>query len=843
MLSLPDDLTRLKGGIRPASAGGAWTPDPDAAWIIADLEKSGIHPVAAAANRLAYTSCQDRIAELLNRRTSLPGGHCLVIPYFDSAGNNLNYCRLKPELPRCEHRDGENRPVKYDAASGCRSRLYIPPVAVPDLLDPKALLIVTEGEKKAIALNQHGFLAVAVAGVWNLLKKVDGVDKGKTFEDYEFGWPDDVPVAGRLIILLFDSDTQSKGNLPLALKYIRQHLAARGATVRVARLPDGPNGKKMGADDYLVADGPAALQQILDAATDPADRPRPAKEKKEKKEKDPAAAEILTLIGTGFDLWHDPEDRAYASAGRRTYPVKSKAFRMLLVTRYRQKTGGKVPNAEALSAALLALEGIAVHDRPAFDAHIRVAEHDGRVYVHLANSDDTVIEVGPDGWRDCPDPPVRFVRVKGMRPLPRPARGGDLEALRWFINCPDDAAFALARAWLAQVFRANGPFPLLVLLGEQGSAKSTTAKVLKRLIDPRELDVRAEPKEVRDLMIACQSNWVLAFDNLSHLPAWLSDALCRLATGGGFGTRGLYTDDEEQTFTAKRPVVLNGIEDFVTRPDLLERSLLIQHPAIHEDKRKPEKVLWAEFDAAAPGLLGALFDYVAGGLRELSNVEVPRLPRMADFALFAVACEVARTGSGEAFLQAYKDNQAGANEQVLDDSPVAATVIRFMAERVEWEGTPTDLHKALTALIPEADRKDKEWPKKANSLSGKLKRLAPSLRRAAGIDVQLGVRGTDRTRTRHTVLRRLRHQSRDESSGSSANAGAPPNPADDVTDGQPATDCPLVVHLPSATDTRRQLPAPSADGPDGADGLSGSSSVRPPDPPTSPSGGRRRGRV
>jgi hypothetical protein len=842
-MKITNNLTRLKGGIRPVAADGTWTSDSAAAWVIADLEKSGILSAAAAANRLAYTSCPDRIAELLNRRTALPGGCCLVIPYVDAAGNDLHYCRLKPERPRCERRDGEDRTVKYDAASRSRSRLYIPPAAVPGLLDPKAPLIVTEGEKKAIALNQHGFLAVAVAGVWNLLKKIDGVDKGKTFQDYEFGWPADVPVAGRSIILLFDSDTQSKGNLHLALKYIRQHLAARAATVRVARLPDGPNGEKMGADDFLVAHGPAALRQILDAVTDPADTPKRAKKKKEGKEKDPAAAEILTAIGKGFDLWHDPEDRAYASAGRRTYSVKSKAFRMLLVTHYRQQTGGKVPNSEALSAALLALEGIAVHDRPVCDAHVRVAEHDGRVYVHLANTDDTVIEIGQDGWRECPDPPVRFVRVKGMRPLPRPIPGGDLETLRRFINCPDDAAFALVRGWLAQVFRANGPFPLLVLLGEQGSAKSTTARVLKRLIDPRELEVRAEPKEVRDLMIACQGNWVLALDNLSHLPGWLSDAFCRLATGGGFGTRGLYTDDEEQTFTAKRPVVLNGIEDFVTRPDLLERSLLIQHPAIDEDKRKPEKVLWAEFDAGAPGLLGALFDYVAGGLREQPNVAVPRLPRMADFALFAVACEVARTGSGEAFLQAYRDNQAGANEQVLDDSPVAATVIRFMADRAEWEGTPTALHKALTALISEPDRKDKEWAKKANSLSGKLKRLAPSLRRAARIDVQLGVRATDRSRTRHTIIKRLPHQSGDRSSGSSANGGAPPSAADDPPDGPPAADCPLFVHPPSGSDTPVQPPAHSADGLDGADGPSGFPSGRPPDLRTSPSGGRRRGRA
>jgi hypothetical protein len=250
-MRLPDDLTRLKGGIRPVAADGAWTPDPAATWMIDDLKKSGILPTAAAANRLAYTASPEQIAQLLNRRTPLPGGCCLVIPYFDAAGDSIYYCRLKPERPRPECRNGADRPVKYDAPNGCPARLYIPPAAVPRLSDCNTRLIVTEGEKKCIALNQHDFLAVALAGVWNVLKKLEGIDTGKTFEDYQFAWPDGVPVAGRQVVLLFDSDTESQGNLPLAVRYIRQHLAARGATVRVAHLPNGPNGEKMGADDYL----------------------------------------------------------------------------------------------------------------------------------------------------------------------------------------------------------------------------------------------------------------------------------------------------------------------------------------------------------------------------------------------------------------------------------------------------------------------------------------------------------------------------------------------------------------------------------------------------------------
>src|SRR5262249_44628228 len=257
--------------------------------------------------------------------------------------------------------------------------------------------------------------------------------------------------------------------------------------------------------------------------------------------------------------------------------VRSKAYRNLLVNEYRKRTDGRVPNADALAAALNAIEGAAVHDGPEHPAHVRIAGREGRGYLHPADPDSTVIEGSADGWRAGERPPVRFRRPAGMLPLPVPERGGSLADLKDFLNVPDEDGFALVVAWLAGCFRPDGPFPVMVLLGEQGSAKTTTARVLKRLIDPSAAPVRCEPKESRDLMIQGRNNWVLAFDNLSGLNGWLSDALCRLATGGGFGTRELYTNDDEVIFDAKRPLVANGIEDFVTRADLLERSLLIRH--------------------------------------------------------------------------------------------------------------------------------------------------------------------------------------------------------------------------------------------------------------------------
>jgi hypothetical protein len=134
-----------------------------------------------------------------------------------------------------------------------------------------------------------------------------------------------------------------------------------------------------------------------------------------------------------------------------------------------------------------------------------------------------------------------------------------------------------------------------VISGEQGSAKTVLSKLLKALIDPNAAPVRALSREQRELMIAANNSYLLAFDNLSGLPHWLSDALCRLATGGSFAVRQLYTDDEEVLFEASRPILLNGIEDVISRPDLGDRAIFLSLAPIAETDRRPEADLWREF--------------------------------------------------------------------------------------------------------------------------------------------------------------------------------------------------------------------------------------------------------
>ena len=228
-----------------------------------------------------------------------------------------------------------------------------------------------------------------------------------------------------------------------------------------------------------------------------------------------------------------------------------------------------------------------------------------------------------------------------MLPLPEPVSGGSIDELRGFLNIAEDAPFILIVAWMIGALRPDRSTPHLSLAGEHGSAKTTASRMLRLTIDPNIAPLRCEPRDERDLMIAANNSRILGYDNLSYLPPWLSDALCRLSTGGGFGTRTLYENDEETIFDALRPVVMNGIEEIGTRSDLLDRTIRVVLPAISEDRRRTETELWRAFRQAQPRILGALLDAVSCALRNIESVKLTSIPRMADFAEWVVAAEPA----------------------------------------------------------------------------------------------------------------------------------------------------------------------------------------------------------
>ena len=462
----------------------------------------------------------------------------------------------------------------------------------------------------------------------------------------------------------------------------------------------------------------------------------------------PTQADILIDLAQTAQLFHTPDSTGYAdldiNGHRETWPIRAKGFRRWLARRFFEATQG-APSSEALQSALNVIEAKAHFDAPERSVHIRVGGLDGSLYLDLGDLTWRAVEIDATGWRVIDNPPVRFRRAAGMQPLSMPVKGGSVKTLRSFLNVQSDADFVLVVAWALAVLRNRGPYPVIVLSGEQGSAKSTFSAILRSLLDPNTAPLRALPREDRDLFIAANNGHVLAFDNVSGLPAWISDTLCRLATGGGFAVRQLYSDQDEVLFDAARPVILNGIEEIVTRPDLADRAVFLTLEPIPEESRRPEAELWAAFEAERPRLLGVLLDAVVEGIKRLPDTHLEKLPRMADFALWATACETALWPAGT-FWSAYCGNRDEAVEGVIDADPIAAAVRVLMATRTVWTGKASDLLGALGEVVGERGVKSKTWPDSPRALSGRLRRAATFLRKI-GIETSFGREGRARTRT------------------------------------------------------------------------------------------------
>ncbi|MER3481666.1 MAG: DNA primase, partial [Meiothermus sp.] len=303
-------------------------------------------------------------------------------------------------------------------------------------------------------------------------------------------------------------------------------------------------------------------------------------------------------------------------------------------------------------------------------------------------------------------------------PPPEPGRVEDLLSVLEFWELGEGQT-TLALSWLLGAL-SPGPYPLMALSGEQGSGKTTLARVLQRMVDPG--DVSSLPRESRDLFVAARHSHVLGFDNVSGLPGWLSDDLCKLSTGGTLRVRELYTDGDEVFFHALRPVILNGITDFVARQDLVDRAILLHLPRL--ERYEAEAELWDRFNRLHARALGALLDLASLALRELPRTRVPNL-RMADFARWALAAEAGYAPPGT-FERAFADMRHDSIRVALDSEPIYPYLPRLL-EQGRVEATAAELLERLNGL--RGDGKPPEgWPRTPHALGQSLKRLAPALR-------------------------------------------------------------------------------------------------------------------
>jgi len=278
------------------------------------------------------------------------------------------------------------------------------------------------------------------------------------------------------------------------------------------------------------------------------------------------------------------------------------------------------------------------------------------------------------------------------------------------------------------------------LCGRQGCAKSSTQKNLRRLIDPNAVNLRAAPKCVEDVFVSAGVNWLASYENISHLSPAMQDALCTLATGGGYASRTLFTNADETIIEAKRPIVINSIPPVVTAQDLMDRVLHVELPPLQEYAE--DEQVESEFNVAAPGLFGAVLDLMTATLATLPKVTWhDRSIRMVDFAKLGEAMMVSQGSAKGEFSRLFAENRQDSIARGLEASPVALA-IRDLVDthtgmgRTVFYGTMKELLKRLAGFKPDSE----SWPRSPRGLGDAIRRQLPALA-SVDIDIKIGKPG------------------------------------------------------------------------------------------------------
>jgi energy-coupling factor transporter ATP-binding protein EcfA2 len=437
------------------------------------------------------------------------------------------------------------------------------------------------------------------------------------------------------------------------------------------------------------------------------------------------AKRLAAVIQQRAMLVLSPTGRPYALIGGVARPCDSEEFIGWCSSEF-WKEHGEVVTKSMIEDVVRALGG---PNLPTRRIHIRVGGELSRITLDLG---DSALAVTAQGVQAAPD--AVFARPKGTVSLPAPHvpetdadAAAAVERVREALGI-EPRTWIACIAWLLAALRPDGPYPILYIRGEQGSGKTTLARVLLGLVDPRKPDMRALPREPRDLAIRAEHVHVLGCDNVSMVSGEMSDALCRLATGDGFDTRQLRSDRDLAVFDAARPMLMTSIIDAATRPDLLDRALIIDLPARAD--RCDDDAIKSAVELHCPHVLGALLYAVAHAMRASDTTTIPSEVRMRAAASFAARAAPALGIQPDAIVQAYLDSRATA-QGVLADDPVLVALEDFLKPGQPWSGSVGDLLKALN-LQRNGARPWRGWPESPKGLQVALQRLAPMLR-ARGI--------------------------------------------------------------------------------------------------------------
>lgn len=441
------------------------------------------------------------------------------------------------------------------------------------------------------------------------------------------------------------------------------------------------------------------------------------------KERKSAAAVLTEMALDLFTLGVSPEREYFAVPKSGPKVVRSlrgrDSLRAQLAKLYWEKTH-RAPPAQALADALAILEGYAEAEEPQ-TLFQRVAERPGELWLDVGDTTGRAVKITAEGWSVQSFAPMLFRRTAATGALPIPVTGGNLSELWQWLNIPPEDR-PLVLAYLVAALKPNIPHTILGLFGERGSGKSSAARAFARVLDPGPALTSKPPKDADAWITAASSRWLVVIDNVTVVPDWLSDALCRGVTGEGDIRRRLFTDGDLFVYAFRRVIVVTAIDLGALNGDLADRMLPVTLPVIEEGDRLKEEDMAAKWDAAHPRILGALLDLTAKVQTALPSVKPPKLPRMADFAEIVAAVDhVLGTQGFDRFM--------GSQDRMAADSLTGDSFVSQIMTSIArpFEGTSAEL---LALVTPNTDgwRRPKDWPGNARAVTQRLHKQAPVLR-------------------------------------------------------------------------------------------------------------------
>lgn len=607
-----------------------------------------------------------------------------------------------------------------------------------DSVNDASLVYVVEGEKDVLAVEAAGGAAVCSAmGAGNSDK---------------FDWS---PLRDKDVIVVADKDEPGRRHA----SSIAMRLYGVAASVTIGEPASG----KDFSDHFAAGKSLSDLVTIVQSeAPSSAARSSPAPQQRKS-----AAARLVEMTQECYELGCTDDDEPFGASKSQPHVAMllrggRAGLRADVAARFFSETGNAA-SGQALSDAVSILEGLAARQQPE-RLYLRVASTHGSVYIDTGRLDGQVIQIAAGGWSLIPSAPVRFLRTKLTGEMDIPAGKPNLNLLWNFVNVAEEDRPVLLAVLVAALLQSDSPHPILALFAEQGSAKSTTTRMIVDLIDPSPVPLRQAPRDAESWVTAAAGSWVVALDNLSGISAWLSDSLGRAVTGDGSVKRALYTDAGLSIVSFRRCVILNGIDVGAVRPDLGERLAVVDLKRIDLRSRRTEAQISQGWSNARPQILGGLLNLAAAVHNQNSRVPLSFMPRMADFAQLLAAVDSQLGTSG---LARY---MARAN-QLCEDSLQADPFIEQLRDTCTEPLVGKTGAELLSIVTPTADpgRRPVGWPKTGRDVTTALKRNATALRNLGWLIEDDGAHNH-----RNVLLWTIRPPEREDESGKRSSRSSHP---------------------------------------------------------------------